>query len=322
MAELTKWYEKAGNCGDVVCSTRVRLARNLKQFPFPARATDKQLEAVEQSVKDALLSGNSILSKEFRFIPLDNISEEEAVSLVERHIVSPEFISDRHGKAVLISEDESISIMINEEDHLRIQVLREGLSLKEAAALPTAGVTALDILNTLKEKKDKGNVLVLGGSGGVGHLLIQLLQIHGYNVTAGASIKNFAFLKELGTNKIFDYHDDYKTKYKDQFDAAIDFIGDDIGIGLYEVLKENGLLVTVPSYSFNKVISACPSCKQVKSVLAAPSREKIAYLLKLCSSGKLKVHITKEFKLNTEGAQLAHLQIESTHTRGKIILVP
>lgn len=207
------------------------------------------------------------------------------------------------------------------DDKLIVKV-PDNVSLKEAAALPTAGVTALDILNTLKEKKDKGNVLALGGSGGVGHLLIQLLQIHGYNVTAGASIKNFAFLKELGTNEIFDYHDDYKTKYKDQFDAAIDFIGDDIGIGLYEVLKENGLLVTVPSYSFNKVISACPSCKQVKSVLAAPSREKIAYLLKLCSSGKLKVHITKEFKLNTEGAQQAHLQIESTHTRGKIILVP
>ena len=171
------------------------------------------------------------------------------------------------------------------DDKLIVKV-PDNVSLKEAAALPTAGVTALDILNTLK------------------------------------AIKNFAFLKELGTNEIFDYHDDYKTKYKDQFDAAIDFIGDDIGIGLYEVLKENGLLVTVPSYSFNKVISACPSCKQVKSVLAAPSREKIAYLLKLCSSGKLKVHITKEFKLNTEGAQLAHLQIESTHTRGKIILVP
>ena len=104
-----------------------------KQFPFPARATVKQREAVEQQVKDALLSGNSILSKEFRFLPLESASEEEAVSLVERHIVSPEFISDRRGKAVLISEDESISIMINEEDHLRIQVLREGLSLKEAA---------------------------------------------------------------------------------------------------------------------------------------------------------------------------------------------
>ena len=133
MDELKKWYEKAGSCSDVVCSTRVRLARNLRQFPFPSRATDKQREAVEEKVKEALLSGNSILSREFRFIPLESASEEEAVSLVERHIVSPEFISDRRGKAVLISEDESISIMINEEDHLRIQVLKEGLSLKEAA---------------------------------------------------------------------------------------------------------------------------------------------------------------------------------------------
>ena len=133
MIETGKWYEKSGNCGDVVCSTRVRLARNLKQFPFPAKATVPQREAVEQKVRDALLSGNSILSKEFRFVPLENASEEEAVSLVERHIVSPEFISDRCGKAVLISDDESISIMINEEDHLRIQVLREGFSLKEAA---------------------------------------------------------------------------------------------------------------------------------------------------------------------------------------------
>lgn len=133
MIETGKWYEKSGNCGDVVCSTRVRLARNLKQFPFPAKATVPQREAVEQKVRDALLSGNSILSKEFRFVPLENASEEEAVSLVERHIVSLEFISDRRGKAVLISDDESISIMINEEDHLRIQVLREGFSLKEAA---------------------------------------------------------------------------------------------------------------------------------------------------------------------------------------------
>lgn len=133
MIETGKWYEKSGNCGDVVCSTRVRLARNLKQFPFPAKATVPQREAVEQKVRDALLSGNSILSEEFRFVPLENASEEEAVSLVERHIVSPEFISDRRGKAVLISDDESISIMINEEDHLRIQVLREGFSLKEAA---------------------------------------------------------------------------------------------------------------------------------------------------------------------------------------------
>ena len=99
-------------------------------------------------MKDALLSGNSILSKEFRFIPLENTTQEEAVSLVERHIVSPEFIADRRGKAVLISADESISIMVNEEDHLRIQVLREGFSLKEAAE------TADRIDTLLSENRD------------------------------------------------------------------------------------------------------------------------------------------------------------------------
>lgn len=133
MAEMKKWYEKEGNCGDVVCSTRIRLARNLEQFPFPIKASFKQKAELEKAVRDALLSGNSVLSKEFRFIPLEDLSEEAAVSLVERHLVSPEFISDRRGKAVLVSEDESLSIMINEEDHLRIQVMKEGLSLKEAA---------------------------------------------------------------------------------------------------------------------------------------------------------------------------------------------
>ena len=135
MAEQVKWYERAGACGDVVCSTRVRLARNLKQYPFPAYANGRQKEEIEQKVKDAMLSGNSILSREFRFLPLEELSDEAAVSLVERPLVSPAYISDRKGKGVLLSQDESVSIMVNEEDHLRIQVLREGLSLKEAAEL-------------------------------------------------------------------------------------------------------------------------------------------------------------------------------------------
>jgi protein arginine kinase len=131
MAETQKWYEKAGNCGDIVCSTRVRLARNLKQYPFPNKANEEQRAEIEDKVRDALLSKSSAIH--FQFVPLAELSEEEAVSLVERHIVSPDFISDSRDKALLVSEDESVSIMINEEDHLRIQVMHEGLSLKEAA---------------------------------------------------------------------------------------------------------------------------------------------------------------------------------------------
>lgn len=127
-----KWYEKAGESGDIVCSTRVRLARNLKRLPFPARASLPQKEQVIEQARAAVMNSNSVISREFSFYQLGELSREAAVSLAERHIVSPDFIADRQGKAVLISEDESVSIMINEEDHVRIQVLREGLALKDA----------------------------------------------------------------------------------------------------------------------------------------------------------------------------------------------
>ena len=133
MAE--KWYERSGECGDIVISSRVRLARNLREYPFPNRATEQQKLEIAEKVKEALLSTGSAIAKEFRFLPLDSLSDEAAVSLAERHIVSAEFLSERHGRAVLLSEDEGVSIMINEEDHLRLQVMKEGLSLKDAAEL-------------------------------------------------------------------------------------------------------------------------------------------------------------------------------------------
>ena len=127
-----KWYEKAGEQSDVVVSTRVRLARNLRGIPFPDRAGPEDKERVIEKVRGAVMNSNSVISREFSFYQLGKLSREEAVSLCERHIVSPEFIADREGKAVLISADESVSIMVNEEDHVRIQVLREGEALHEA----------------------------------------------------------------------------------------------------------------------------------------------------------------------------------------------
>lgn len=131
--EQKRWYEKAGEDADVIISTRVRLARNLAAYPFPNRMTAEQKTDVEKKVCDALLNSNSAIAPLFGFMPMDEMTREQAVSLVERHIVSPEFIANSKGRGVLISKDESISIMLNEEDHVRIQILREGLALQEAA---------------------------------------------------------------------------------------------------------------------------------------------------------------------------------------------
>lgn len=131
MDKTAKWYEKAGMESDVVCSTRIRLARNLKEYPFPAKNTAKQRLEIAEKVKDAVLSGSNLMKDAFQVIPLKSMKQEELVSLVERHIVSPEFISAVDGRELILSQDESIAIMVNEEDHIRMQVIAEGSSLEK-----------------------------------------------------------------------------------------------------------------------------------------------------------------------------------------------
>lgn len=129
---------------DVVVSTRIRFARNLKSYPFPCRLNDEAKCRVAAVVKDAVLNGNSALAGEFSYIQMSELTQEEAVSLVERHLVSPEFISNRQGRGLLLLNDESVSIMINEEDHVRIQVIKNGMDLSGAYNLADKIDTLLD----------------------------------------------------------------------------------------------------------------------------------------------------------------------------------
>lgn len=126
---------------EVVVSTRIRLARNLNDVPFPHRMNLQQkndmCEKITQVACDIM---------DFERIDMNKLSKTEAVSLVEQHIISPQFISDTQGRALLLSNDKSISIMINEEDHLRIQVIKSGLSVSEAYAV------ADELDNKLSEK--------------------------------------------------------------------------------------------------------------------------------------------------------------------------
>ncbi len=122
---MTKWYQKSGTDGDVVISTRIRLARNLSHTPFPSNMTNEQKEDVITNVFSAFPKGEN---SAFACIRMGDVSAREALSMVERHLISPDFANGagESGKALLLSPDESVSIMINEEDHVRIQVMRAG----------------------------------------------------------------------------------------------------------------------------------------------------------------------------------------------------
>ncbi|MDE6613817.1 MAG: ATP--guanido phosphotransferase, partial [Clostridia bacterium] len=112
----------------IVVSTRVRLARNLEGYPFPSHLKD------EKQAKEIIRLVSSGLSKldEFRLQYMDEISDEQAVCLMENHLISPKLIKNKRYSAALINREESVSIMINEEDHLREQSIVKGLDLKLA----------------------------------------------------------------------------------------------------------------------------------------------------------------------------------------------
>ena len=139
-----KWYEKNGLDGEVVISTRIRLARNLEEYPFPIRCSDKIKHDIVEKVKDAVLNSNSVISTRFSCVDVDNINAGEKVSLVERHLVSPEFISEKSEKALLLLDDESVSIMINEAEHIRLQVMSEGFNLDKTYEQASRIDTLLD----------------------------------------------------------------------------------------------------------------------------------------------------------------------------------
>lgn len=117
---------------DVVISSRIRLARNLSDIPFPSVMTEDEAEKVKESVKKAIFDSKTILSTQFLEYDMKKITPLERQSLVERHLISPDLAQNTKNGSALIKNDGTVSILINEEDHLRIQTIFNGLNLKEA----------------------------------------------------------------------------------------------------------------------------------------------------------------------------------------------
>lgn len=129
---MSSWYNEKLNNDNIVVSTRVRLARNLSGLPFPFGMNETQREELKERVKTAIIESNSPFAETLKFIDMADVPENEVSAMVERHIISPEFAKTNTAKAIILSSDESISIMIGEEDHVRIQVILAGFQLQKA----------------------------------------------------------------------------------------------------------------------------------------------------------------------------------------------
>lgn len=124
---ISGWLNGSGPNADIVISSRVRLARNLSLVPFPHWAKKPQNEQVLTMVKNAF-DRVDVLKDAF-FLRLDDLDAIDKQFLVERHLMSNEHAIRSNQKALLVNGDEDIAIMVNEEDHLRIQVMGSGFDL-------------------------------------------------------------------------------------------------------------------------------------------------------------------------------------------------
>ena len=125
-----EWLKGTGPSSNIVMSSRTRLARNIDKLPFSNWANKKQLEEVLNITKDAAAKCSFL--KDALFLRLKDLSEVDRFFLVERHLMSPEHAKNAEYKALIVDPKEIVSIMVNEEDHLRIQVMQSGLNLREA----------------------------------------------------------------------------------------------------------------------------------------------------------------------------------------------
>ena len=125
-----EWLRGSGPMSEIVISSRIRLARNINGVPFLTRASRQQRQMLEAKSREVLL--NAQVSARTLYVDLEHAPEIDRLLLVERHLISKQHAVAEGARGVAIGENETLSIMINEEDHLRIQVLRSGLQLEEA----------------------------------------------------------------------------------------------------------------------------------------------------------------------------------------------
>lgn len=128
---MTRWVDEIGPDSDIVISSRMRLARNLRDYPFPIALTKEKSKKVIQTIYHAVeeLDKQKISGGALELWVLEEISPLERQVLLEKHLISPNLLQNYEKSAVLLNQDESISIMINEEDHIRIQCLLSGAQL-------------------------------------------------------------------------------------------------------------------------------------------------------------------------------------------------
>ncbi|MDQ6595417.1 protein arginine kinase [Bacillus salipaludis] len=129
---LSSWMRQVGPDSDIVLSSRIRLARNFEKYKFPTLFSHEEAKEIIANLEEVLNTADITKFGQMELLKINDLQPLQKLVLVEKHLISPLLAEDSPYGAVLLTENEEVSIMVNEEDHIRIQCLFPGLQLKEA----------------------------------------------------------------------------------------------------------------------------------------------------------------------------------------------
>lgn len=203
------------------------------------------------------------------------------------------------------------------------------LTFEEAAAVPTAGITALQGLRDHGKVKPGDKVLVNGAAGGVGTFAVQIAKALGAEVTGVTSTKNMELVRSLGADHVVDYTKDDFTRTGKQYDLIFDIAGSRTWKEYKRVLKPNAIFVIVGAPKGNKVLgplarifnlklASIGASQKISFFIAQFNRPDLDILREMIESGKVKPIIEKVYPLANVVEAMTHLG--TGHARGKIVL--
>ncbi|ELK46899.1 protein arginine kinase [Halobacillus sp. ACCC02827] len=129
---ISPWMKQEGPDSDIVMSSRIRLARNFSQYPFPIIGSEESLEEVLEFFQKEFQEESFRDYEDFEMVRMTDLQPVEKRVLVEKHLISPHLAEKSDTSAALISQNEQVSIMVNEEDHIRLQLYFPGFQLDKA----------------------------------------------------------------------------------------------------------------------------------------------------------------------------------------------
>jgi len=204
------------------------------------------------------------------------------------------------------------------ENHIALKPKQ--VTNSEAAAVSMVGSTAYQALIDIANIKKGDRVLIHGASGGVGHIALQIAKSFGAYVIATSSAKNREFVLSLGADVHIDYtKEDFSSKVRD-VDIVLDTIQGETLVKSIDIVKPNGIIVTLPSPDISQDVKekASKNNVRIEFFMVSSKKETIEELSRLMEKNVLKPNIHQEFKF--EEIAKAHLEVETNHVVGKVVV--